>query len=44
MVTVGLTPGLAIAEVKPVGFDVQLYVSLPTAVAPIVVEEPVHIA
>ena len=43
MVTVGLTVGSASVEVKPVGLETQLYVSPPTAVAPICVGVPAHI-
>ena len=44
MVTVGLTVGSASVEVKPVGLETQLYVSPLTELAPMLVDEPVHIA
>ena len=40
VVTVGLTDGLAVAEVNPAGTEVQLYVLPGTAAAPRVVGEP----
>ena len=39
---VGLIEGLEIVEVNPEGLEVQLYVFPPTAVAPILVGEPLH--
>ena len=42
VVTVGLTVGLAAAELNPDGDDVHEYVLPLTAVAPSVVDDPVH--